>query len=196
MQTTIYLIRHGEVHNPQGIIYGRLPGYGLSEKGKKEVEKSAEFLADKQIDTIYASPQQRTKESAEIIRTKLNLSTVHIADEINETLTSYQGEKFSNLDSLQSEVYIKPLSPTDETIEQIAKRMMDFIKGLLNKHPGECIAVVSHGDPIMALKAVIKHTPLEFIPFKTDQYVQHAEIYEIIANDQNALSIKNAFIPQ
>src|SRR5258708_4717920 len=111
MQSTIYLIRHGEVHNPEGIIYGRLPNFGLSEKGKMEVEKTAEFLKNKEIDDIYASPLDRAKQSAEIIQNKLKLSTIQIADEITEVKTSYQGRKFIELDMLQSEVYLKPLDP-------------------------------------------------------------------------------------
>ncbi len=44
MVTTIFLIRHGEVDNPEDIIYGRLPNYRLSEKGEIQVKKTAEFL--------------------------------------------------------------------------------------------------------------------------------------------------------
>ena len=196
MQTTIYLIRHGEVHNPEGIIYGRLLGYGLSEKGKREVEKTAEFLTDQHIDALYASPLERARQSAEIIQNKLNLPEVYITEKIIEMLTSYQGSKFSDLDMLQSEVYLKPLNPTDETIEQLANRMLEFVQEMIKNHPGEHIAVVSHGDPIMALKATIKYNSFEFYRFKTDQYIQHAEVYEITAVDQNNLSIKSVFRPE
>jgi broad specificity phosphatase PhoE len=194
MQTIIYLIRHGEVNNPQEIIYGRLSNYGLSEKGKLEAQKTAEFLEDKHIDEIYSSPLERATQTAEIIRTKLKLRTIHITDEITEVKTSYQGKKFNDLDKLQSEVYLKPLDPSDETIEQLAHRMEIFIKELLSKHQGKHLLVVSHGDTIMALKAVIKNTPLEFLPFKTDHYIQHAEVYQVTYEGNN-LSIKEIFKP-
>ena len=45
MATTLYLIRHGEVHNPEGIIYGRLPGFGLSVRGRQQLTHAAEVLA-------------------------------------------------------------------------------------------------------------------------------------------------------
>jgi broad specificity phosphatase PhoE len=194
MQTIIYLIRHGEVDNPEKIIYGRLPNFGLTEKGKKQIENTAEFLKDKHIDKIYSSPMLRTRESAEIIQKKLHLFTVQIADEITEGLTAYEGKKVSDLDLLQSEVYLHPLSQTDETIQQLANRMQDFVKYLTEKHPGEHIVVLSHGDPIMAIKAVIKQTPLDFFSFKTDHYIQHGEVYEIIA-DKDQSSIKSVFKP-
>lgn len=197
MQTTIYLIRHGEVYNPEGIIYGRLPNFGLSEKGKQEIEKTAEFLKDKQISQIYSSPMKRTKETAEIIQRNLSLPTVLLADEIIEGLTSYQGRKFSELDALQSEVYLKPLNPSDETIEQLAHRMQDFIATLIKQYPGKQIVAVSHGDPIMALKTMIEKRPLDFMSFKIGSpYVNHGEVYEIKSDDKSDTSIQSVFKPE
>jgi len=196
MQTTIYLIRHGEVKNPDKIIYGRLPNFGLTDKGKEEAAETAGFLQDKHIAAIYSSPLERAKQTAEIIQKKLGLPEIYFSDQLTETLTSYQGKKFSSLDELQSEVYLKPLDPKDETIEDLAQRMIIFLHGVINKNEGKHVVIVSHGDPIMALKAKIKHgnKPLEFYSFKTDNYIQHAEIYEITA-DGNSLSIQNAFKP-
>src|SRR5258708_26738639 len=121
MVTTIFLIRHGEVDNPEDIIYGRLPNYRLSEKGEIQVKKTAEFLTDKHIDAIYSSPLTRALQSAEIIKDTLHLSAITISDEVTEGLTSYQVKKFNELDLLQSEVYLKPLNPTHDTVEKLAK---------------------------------------------------------------------------
>jgi len=195
MQTNIYFIRHGEVENPQGIIYGRLPNFGLSENGKKELEKTADFLLDKQITILYSSPLQRTKESAAIVQKKLQIPTIHITDVITETLSSYQGRKFRDLDKLQSEVYLKPLSPSDETIQQLAVRMKHFLQFLIKTYPGKNIAVLSHGDPIMALKAVVKNKSLSFYAFKTDKYIQHGEVYKIKA-EAHKLIFTSVFKPQ
>lgn len=196
MQTTIYLVRHGEVNNPDGIIYGRLPHFPMTKRGKEEIEQVAAFLADKNISAIYASPLERTKQTAEIIQKKLGHSEIYYSDQILETRTSYEGGKFNKLDKLQSEVYLKPLDPSDETLEDIAQRMMIFLHGVINKNEGKQVVIVSHGDPIMVLKAKIKHgtKPIDFYTFKTDDYVQHGEVYEITSED-NQLSLKSVFKP-
>ncbi|HWY79166.1 MAG TPA: histidine phosphatase family protein [Candidatus Sulfotelmatobacter sp.] len=193
MQTIIYLIRHGEVHNPQGILYGRLPNYGLTKKGKQEIENAAEFLKNKQIDAIYASPLTRTNQSATIIQKKLSIPKITFDEHIIEVKTSYQGRKYNELDPLQSEIYFKPLDPSDETLEQITQRMKTFIEKLVEKHKGEHIIVISHGDPIMALKASIENKQLEFSIFRQGPYIKHGEIYQITADDKNKLSIQSVF---
>ena len=127
----------------------------------------------------------------------MGLNEIHFSDQLTEVGTSYEGKKFKSLDKLQSEVYLKPLAPTDETIEDLAQRMMIFLHGVINMNEGKHIVIVSHGDPIMALKARIKHKsqPLEFHNFKTDNYIQHAEVYEITSED-NQLSLKAVFKPE
>jgi broad specificity phosphatase PhoE len=195
MRTTIYLIRHGQVYNPNKILYGRLPHFGLSETGKKQIEETAAFLKDKQIDEIFSSPLLRARQTAGIIVNELKLHPLHFSKLLIEVKTSYQGRKQNTLDKLQSQVYLKPLNPSDETIEQLANRMKKFIQQIQKNYPGKHIVAVSHGDPLMALKAVIKKRPLEFYSFKTDQYVQHGEVYQITIDDNN-LSLINIFKPQ
>lgn len=55
-RTTVHLLRHGEVYNPEGILYGRLPDYHLSELGREMAKRAAETLADRDITVITASP--------------------------------------------------------------------------------------------------------------------------------------------
>lgn len=198
MQTIIYAIRHGEVYNPKKILYGRLPHYKLSENGIKEIEASASFLADEPITAIYASPLVRAQQTAKIIQTKLHLPKITTTKHIIEINTSYQGKVFSDLDTIQSEVYLKPLRKTDETVEQIAERMQQFLQSLIEKYPGKQIVMVSHGDPLMALQATIKKLPIAFSSLRTGNgitYVQHGEILKIVAED-NKLSIISVFKPE
>lgn len=60
----IHLVRHGEVHNPDGVLYGRIPGFHLSERGHRMAELAAQSLVGHPIVAIWASPLQRTQESA------------------------------------------------------------------------------------------------------------------------------------
>lgn len=60
----VHLVRHGEVHNPDGVLYGRIPGYHLSELGHRMADAAAESLTGRPIRALFASPLQRTQESA------------------------------------------------------------------------------------------------------------------------------------
>ena len=63
----LHLVRHGEVHNPRRVLYGRLPGYGLSADGRRMARQAAEYVKglDRPIAALVVSPLQRTQESAE-----------------------------------------------------------------------------------------------------------------------------------
>ena len=59
--TKVHVLRHGEVHNPEGILYGRLPGYRLSDRGQAQAQAVADALADNDIVAVIASPLQRAQ---------------------------------------------------------------------------------------------------------------------------------------
>ncbi|CAG6398612.1 histidine phosphatase family protein [Streptomyces cocklensis] len=62
--TVVHLVRHGEVHNPDGVLYGRAPGYHLSELGRKMADRVAEHLAERDVRYVVASPLERAQETA------------------------------------------------------------------------------------------------------------------------------------
>ena len=57
--TVVHLMRHGEVHNPEGVLYGRLPDFHLSELGKEMAERVADHLSGRDITHVVASPLER-----------------------------------------------------------------------------------------------------------------------------------------
>jgi len=63
-RTVVHLLRHGEVYNPEGILYGRLPGFGLSEQGRQQAKSVADSLATHDLAHVVASPLQRAQETA------------------------------------------------------------------------------------------------------------------------------------
>lgn len=198
-ETTIYLIRHGEVQNPKGTLYGRLPGFGLSERGKQQVTQTGEFLKNKHIDFIYSSPMLRAKQTTAIIQSITGLTSHVLSKSILEVRTSFQGQPFASLSHDQAELYTSPKrAATDETIEQIAKRMYLFIQKLVRKHAGKHIVVVGHGDPIMILKARLQNLPLTFESIRKGKgfsYIKHGEVLELqIENGE--VSIKSIFKPE
>jgi broad specificity phosphatase PhoE len=62
--TTVHLLRHGEVHNPDGVLYGRLPGFRLSELGIAQAQVAADYLITKPIGHIVSSPLERALQTA------------------------------------------------------------------------------------------------------------------------------------
>lgn len=161
MKTQIYFIRHGEVFNPQKVWYGRLPYYSLSAIGRLQIENTAKILLDKNIDVIYSSPLLRTRQSAEVIKIKLQLPKVYFSDKLLEVKSSLQGNTDAYMLSINYNFYASQEKKIiGETIEQVSKRMQQFIDKVLKFHKGKSIAVVSHGDPIMAVKLMVTGLPL------------------------------------
>ncbi|HJP33309.1 MAG: histidine phosphatase family protein [Candidatus Latescibacteria bacterium] len=146
MTTTIYLLRHGEVHNPQGVIYGALPGYRLSEFGRAEVNIAAETLAaHSPFDALIASPLERAQESAAIVGRRLELTPV-VEPRLAETeVTGYQGQPFSALPS--------PYITEDGVrgIEGAASMRARMIDWVASARQHERVIAVSHRDPIAVL---------------------------------------------
>lgn len=182
MKTIIYFVRHGKVNNPKNVWYGRLPGFALSEFGKLQIEKTAEFLSDKHIDFIYSSPLLRAKQTAVIIKNKLNLPSVHFSKNLLEVKSSLAGKPFSYIDSIQSNVFASPDNKiTGETIEELEERMQKFTSYVTKKHPGKRIVVVGHGDPIMIIKAKNQGLGITNSSIHTNKkdYIKHGQVYRI-----------------
>ena len=147
MTLTIYLVRHGQVLNPDGIIYGHLPGYGLSTTGQAQIEAAAQALgALDPFDALYASPLQRAQESAAILAERLNLPVTTEAALVETGIGGYQGK----LPSALPQPYITE-TPTHEGIESAAsirQRVVGWAEAMQAKHPNGQIIAVSHRDPI------------------------------------------------
>ena len=72
--TVVHLMRHGEVHNPTGVLYGRIPDFHLSELGHKMADRVAEHVAGRDIVHLVSSPLERAQETMEPIARTLGLT--------------------------------------------------------------------------------------------------------------------------
>ncbi|WP_125773408.1 histidine phosphatase family protein [Antribacter gilvus] len=95
VSTTVHLLRHGEVFNPQGVLYGRLPGYGLSELGHEMARRVAKHLVDQDRDVVrvVASPLQRAQETAAPLVETLGLELA-TDDRLIEAQNHFEGLTF------------------------------------------------------------------------------------------------------
>lgn len=199
MKTIIYFVRHGKVYNPANILYGRLPGYGLQKEGKQQIEQTARFLAKEQVDLLYTSPLLRAKQTADIINQKLKLSKMYFSKNILEINTSLQGSSMAYVESLHFDAFAAPgRDIKGETIEEALKRMDKFVHTIIKKHQGKKIVVVSHGDPIMLVKAKLTRLPIvnESLRPGPEKYIQHGEVYKVECDENLPLTITSVFKPE
>ena len=89
----VHLVRHGEVHNPDGVLYGRIPGFGLSEAGRVMAKGAADFLAGRDIIVLRSSPLERALETAEPISAELGLP-IEVDDRLIEPWNYFEGMRF------------------------------------------------------------------------------------------------------
>ncbi len=158
----IYLVRHGEYQNPEGIVPYRLPGYSLSDHGKKQVELIAVKLKDQKIRALYTSPIQRCVESATILGNARHLYP-NQKSELIEVDTPLQGIKAADL---PSDIYqdARHIEGGGETREVVYTRMNSLIEKLKLTSQNSTYLIVSHADPIIILLAGILKKPVRYIP--------------------------------
>jgi probable phosphoglycerate mutase len=164
--TVFHLLRHGEP-NVFGRINGRLPGVGLSDRGRGEVAAVAERFAAEKIDAIYSSPLQRTRETAEIVADRLGLPVQYREDVIELDFGEWTGltadeirkdERWQMWNSCRSIAAI----PGGESWRQVQDRVVHALFDLQRLHPDESVVVVSHGDVIRAGLLFALGMPLDF----------------------------------
>jgi len=179
-KTTIYFLRHGEVHNPKKILYGRLPGFHLSCQGQKRIKNVAGQFTDKDINYLYSSPMLRARQTANILAERLKL-TIKISRLLNEVKLIFAGLPLEEFRSrFQPDLYSqKNVTRGQESIEAISQRMSRFLNLIIRRHPGKKILVVSHGDPIVILRA--KTLSMDFTwHYKKANYLQTGEWFTLI----------------
>lgn len=94
MQSVVHLVRHGQVHNPDGILYGRLPGYGLSDIGRAMAQRLGEHFADVPLTHLRCSPLQRARETMAPIAAEHPDLEVVTDDRVIEAANVFEGRNF------------------------------------------------------------------------------------------------------
>jgi probable phosphoglycerate mutase len=159
--TTVIFVRHGNVHNPGNLIYGRLPRFRLSTRGHEELERTGRFLADAPVAAIYTSPLLRARQSAAILARFHPEVPVRRCAWLAEVATSWQGESNKVVQETRGFSYYDPLKAEgDETIRDVFTRMNRALQLVLRRHWGATTVCVSHGDPIKILRIGHSGRPL------------------------------------
>ena len=190
MQTVIYLVRHGDVHNPDGVFYERLPGFYLSELGITQAHTLGKFLSDKKISAIYASPLERTHQTADIIASyQHGLNVVH-DKRLLEVSSVKRGQKQADLAAERWNFYKPKYTKLGgEKLSDVWKRINSFFKEAVQKHKGQAIVVVSHGDPVMISMVKHKGKRLTVDEIRGVEYVQTARGFQFVFEEYSAVEV-------
>ena len=159
--TVVHLMRHGEVENPLGILYGRLPGYHLSALGRTMASRVAQTLAGRDIVHIVASPLERAQETAApvVAATGLELAT---DDRLIEADNVFEGKTFGVGDgSLRRPEYWKylrnPLIPSwGEPYRVQVARMTAALEDIRDRVRGHEAVAVSHQLPVWIVRSAVE----------------------------------------
>ena len=165
VRTRLYLCRHCDVANPGKVLYGYLPGFGLSDKGLCQAEAMGRYLAGRPIRRIYTSPLERAEQTSAIVSHHLDqVEVVPDADLIEARFSLYlQGVPAKQIPWRRPLWWIHLLWPgllrRDETVAEMAGRIDRPLARLLADFPGESGVCVSHGDPIQAFWIRFRRRP-------------------------------------
>ncbi len=169
--TVVHLMRHGEVENPDGILYGRLPGYHLSELGRRMADRVGEHLADRDITYVVASPLERAQETAEPIAKSHGLDVVTDARLI-EAGNVFQGKTFGVGDGVLRRAsnwrhLTNPFRPSwgEPYMDQVVRMMaaLGVARDVARGHEAVC---VSHQLPIWVVRSFVERRRLWHDPRK------------------------------
>lgn len=162
--TTVHLVRHGEVHNPEGILYGRLPGYRLSERGEAMARRLAEHFAQADVVLVVASPLERAQQTARPVAEAHGLE-LGTDERLIEAANHFQGMTFGVGDgSLRHPRHWpklwNPFRPSwgEPYREQVA-RMMAAVHAARERAAGHEAVLVSHQLPIWVTRLAVEKRP-------------------------------------
>ena len=164
-RTIVHVMRHGEVHNPEGILYGRLPDYHLSVRGRAQAEAVAEWLAGRDIIYVVASPLERAQETATPIAAKHGLP-IDVDESLIESHNVFEGEKVSPGDGALRDPrnwwhLRNPRTPTwGEPYAEIAVRMRAAVERARLNASGHEAVCVSHQLRVETLRRAMNAEPL------------------------------------
>jgi broad specificity phosphatase PhoE len=171
VKTTVHLLRHGEVHNPDGILYGRLPGYRLSDLGVAQAKVAAEWLAERPVRLLAASPLERAQQTAAPVADATGLE-IRTDPRLTEAANVFEGRTVAGgrglfIDPRHWRYFYNPLRPSwGEPYTQIAARVLAAAHAARRRLPdhGDEAVLVTHQLPIVCARRRAQGLPLAHHP--------------------------------
>lgn len=192
MRTTVHLLRHGEVFNPDGILYGRLPGYRLSDDGRQMALDAALALKGRDVSEVVASPLLRAQETAEPIADVFGVE-ITTDDRLIESDNHFQGTKFGvgdgALKNPRNWPYLwNPFAPSwGEPYLAVARRMLHSVEEVRDRNLGHEAVCVSHQLPIWTLRRYVEGRRLWHRPDRRQCGL--ASLTSLVYDDERLLQV-------
>ncbi len=160
-ETTVHLLRHGEVHNPDGVLYGRRDGFHLSDLGVRMAERIGESLGQRDITHLRVSPLERAQETARPLAAARGLEIV-TDDRVIESTNVFEGKRFGVGDGALRRPSAwrhlwNPFKPSwGEPYKELAARMMEAVHDARDAARGHEAVIVSHQLPIWTTRLFVE----------------------------------------
>ena len=164
-RTVVHLLRHGEVHNPEKVLYGRLPGYQLSDLGERMAERAAAWLAGHDVARVVSSPLERARQTAAPVAALLGLPVL-LDERLIESDNVFEGRSVGvgdgALRSPRAWWHLRnPFLPSwGEPYTQVALRMHAAAEVAREAARGREAVLVSHQLPIWIARLSAEHRRL------------------------------------
>ncbi len=165
--TVALFVRHGVTATTGKVLPGRARGLHLADDGRAQAEAVAERLARlKKVHAVYASPLERTRETAAAIGARLGLKVAVERGLLECDFGEWTGAELKALSKRPEWATVQRYPsgfrfPDGESFREMSTRIADTVARLRARHPGETIVLVSHADPIKAAVADATGTPLD-----------------------------------
>jgi broad specificity phosphatase PhoE len=170
----VHLVRHGQVYNPESVLYGRLPGYGLSDLGKQMAERLGEYFVDAPLVYLVSSPLQRARETMAPIAAAHPELSVNIDERLIEAANLFEGMSFGKYNQLLLRpsswwALRNPLRPSwGEPYPSIVERMRAALTDAAAQAVDGEALIVAHELPIWMARSWAEGRPLVHDPRKRE----------------------------
>jgi probable phosphoglycerate mutase len=165
--TLVLLVRHGQTPTTGATLPGRAAGLHLADTGRSQAEAAAARIAGlKKVDAVYASPLERTRETAAPIAKACKLRVKAEKGLLECDFGEWTGAELKDLRKLPEWKTVQSFPsgfrfPGGESFTEMQSRMVDTVDRLVRRHPGGVVVAVSHADPIKAIAAHAMGTHLD-----------------------------------
>lgn len=187
----LHLVRHGEVANPNHVVYGDLPGFNLSGSGVRQAHRAAALLAEHPVAAVITSPLARAVQTATAIARKHGVIAVP-DDRLVETRqfphwTGLRWDRVVELHRVEFEAYLVDASSVtsgSETIADVARRVIEAIDA--SAPDSGDLVVVGHQDPTQATRLVLTGRPLSELRVEPPG---HASVITLERDDEGWIEV-------